>query len=500
MAKGTINVMHTEPSGPDLLDIAICGGTVVTATDSMRCDVGIKDGKVAVLERALERRAAKVVRADGKLVLPGGIDAHCHLDQQSPTGLRHADDFYSGTRSAAGGGTTTIIPFANQKKGEPLRAAVEAYRARAHGRAVVDYAFHMIVSDPNEQVIGQELPSLIREGYTSFKVFMTYDALRISDRQMLDLLSLSNRERALLMVHAENHDCIEWLTDALKRAGNTEPRFHAVAHSAIGESEATYRAISLAEVAGASVMIVHVSSGRALEEIERAQRRGLRVFAETCPQYLVLTDEHLNCSGFEGAKFICSPPPREGEDQEALWRGMNSGALHIFSSDHAPYLYEGPTGKKAGGERISFDRIVNGVPGLETRLPLLFSRGVQDGRIDLQQFVALTATNPARLYGLYPRKGTIAIGSDADIAIWDPDRDVTITHDKLHDAMDYTPYEGMSVRGWPVLTLSRGEIVAEDGDVTTLAGRGLFLLEDRIPGRRAERFAGRLESRNHLSQ
>jgi dihydropyrimidinase len=448
---------------------------------------------VVQLGEGLGRSAARVIEAHGKLVLPGGVDAHCHLDQQSPSGLAHADNFYSGTRSAAGGGTTTIIPFANQKPGATLRSIVEAYRARAAGQAVIDYAFHIIVSDPTEQVIGQELPSLIREGYTSFKVFMSYDALRISDREMLDLLDLARRERALLMVHAENHDCIEWLTDALKREGKTEPAFHAVAHSIPGESEATYRAIGLAEVAHASILIVHVSSARALKEIVRAQRRGVRVFAETCPQYLVLTEGRLACHGFEGAKFVCSPPPRTEADQEALWEGLRAGALNIVSSDHAPYRFDSAAGKKSHGEDAPFDKIANGVPGLETRLPLVFSRGVQEGRIDIQQFVALTATNPARLYGLYPRKGTIAVGSDADLAIWDPDLEVEITHSMLHDNMDYTPYEGIKVRGWPVLTLSRGEIVAEAGEVTASAGRGAFLLDDRINNRDA-RFASRLSS------
>ncbi|RWI87929.1 dihydropyrimidinase [Mesorhizobium sp.] len=482
--------MEIDPN--ERLDLAVCGGTVVTATDTMRCDIGIHEGRIVQLANGLAKRAEQVINVEGKLVLPGGVDAHCHLDQQSPSGLRHADDFFSGTRSAAGGGTTTIIPFANQKKGATLRSIVEDYRLRALNRAVVDYAFHIIVSDPNDQVIGQELPSLIGEGYTSFKVFMTYDALRITDLQMLTLLSLASREGALLMVHAENHDCIEWLTDALKSAGKTEPKFHGVAHSAVGETEATFRAISLAEVSGASLMVVHVSSARALEEIERAQARGLRVFAETCPQYLVLTQDNLCNCGFEGAKFVCSPPPRSVSDQRALWRGLASGSLHIFSSDHAPYRYEGATGKKSGGEHVPFDRIVNGVPGLETRLPILFSEGVQKGRIDIQQFVALTATNPARLYGLYPRKGTIAIGSDADLAVWDPGLEVEIKHEILHDAMDYTPYEGMKVRGWPMITISRGEVVCRNGEVTSSAGRGHFLLDDRIVTRGAGKFRNRL--------
>lgn len=476
------------------LDFAICGGTVVTATEQIRCDVGIKSGKIAVLAENLAGDAAEVYRADGKLVLPGGVDAHCHLDQESPSGLRHADDFYSGSRSAAGGGTTTIIPFANQKRGETLRAVVDAYRKRAEGRAVIDYAFHLIVSEPTDNVVGQELPSLIKEGYTSFKVFMTYDSLRLNDLQMLRLLELAEREKALMMVHAENHDCITWLTENLKLAGNTAPHFHAVAHSEVGEREATYRAIALAEIADARLLVVHVSSAQSLEEIQRAQSRGLRVFAETCPQYLVLTADHLDAEGFEGAKFVCSPPPRDRKSQEALWQGLSRGSIQVFSSDHAPYRFDDVGGKMHHGEHAAFDRIANGIPGLETRLALLFSEGVHRGRIDINQFVAVTSTNPAKLYGLYPRKGSIAVGSDADIAIWDPDLEVTIKAENLHDNMDYSPYEDFVLKGWPITTISRGEVVSSEMEVTTDAGRGQFLLETRVRSSDSKQFKSRLDS------
>lgn len=460
-------------------DTVVAGGTVVTAADTFRADVGIIDGRIACLSLGLASSAKKVIDASGLLVLPGGIDAHCHLDQESPAGIKHADDFLSGTKSAAAGGTTTIIPFANQRHGEPLRQAVESYRQKAE-KAVVDYAFHLILCDPSPHVIEQELPPLIKEGYTSFKVFMAYESLHVSDRQILELMDLSRRERTLVMIHAENHDCCEWLTVKLLSEGKTAPRYHAVAHGEPVEREATYRAISLAEVAGARVLIVHVSSGRAMQEIAAAQLRGIPVLAETCPQYLFLSDEDMNRSGFEGAKFMCSPPPRERENQEQIWRGIQTGVFQVFSSDHAPYQFEGTSGKGRHGQAAPFNKIANGVPGLATRLPLLFSAGVVQGRISLQRFVEITSTNPAKIYGLYPRKGSIAIGSDADITIWDAEKRVTIHKEILHDNMDYTPYEGMQVQGWPVLTMSRGEVVCKDGEVTAAQGRGRFLPCDRI--------------------
>lgn len=460
-------------------DTVVAGGQVVTAADTFRADVGIIDGRIACLAQGLAGSAAKVIDATDRLVLPGGIDAHCHLDQQSPAGINHADDFLSGTRSAAAGGTTTIIPFANQRHGQPLRLAVDAYREKAE-KAVIDYAFHLILCDPNAGVIGQELPSLIEEGYTSFKVFMAYDSLHVSDRQILELMDLSRRERTLVMIHAENHDCCEWLTEKLLAEGRTEPRYHAVAHGDPVEREATYRAIALAEVAGAQVLIVHVSSGNAMREIAAAQQRGIPVLAETCPQYLFLSEADMDRPGFEGAKFICSPPPRERGNQELIWRGIQTGVFQVFSSDHAPYRFEGTGGKGRHGHDAAFNRIANGVPGLATRLPLLFSAGVRQGRISLQRFVEITATNPAKIYGLYPRKGSIAVGADADLAIWDPGRKVMIRKEMLHDNMDYTPYEGMQVEGWPVITMSRGEVVCADGEVTAERGRGRFLPCDRI--------------------
>jgi len=455
-------------------DLVIRRGLVATASDAVVCDVGVTNGRIAALGAALPK-GSKEIDAQGLLVLPGGIDSHCHLAQRGPSGSRHADDFLSGTVSAACGGNTTIMPFANQMKGQSLRAVVDDYHRLAVGKAVIDYAFHMIISHPTPAVLGQELPALVASGHTSFKVFMTVDAFMLDDRQILEVLEAARREGALVMVHAENNDAIAFLSERLLREGRTEPKYHAVARPMAVEREATHRAISFAEITDVPILIVHVSGREAIEQIEWARQRGLKIYAETCPQYLFLSAEDLDRPGLEGAKFMCAPPMRGKENQQSVWQALQRGTFDVFSSDHAPFRFAGPDGKCLHGAGAPFTKVANGLPGLETRLPLLFSEGVGKGRIGLGDFVALSATNAARVYGLYPRKGTIAVGSDADIAIWDPDREVTITKSILHDKADYTPYEGMTVRGWPVMTLSRGEVLWEDGKVLATPGRGEFL-------------------------
>ena len=460
-----------------VFDLVIRGGTAATAVDVFRTDIGVRDGRIVALAADLPT-GNQEIDATGLLVLPGGIDAHCHLDQPTGDESVMADDFESGTRSAACGGTTTLMPFAAQMKGQSLREAVLDYHRRAKGKAFLDYAFHLIVTDPTPQVLGQELPALIRDGYTSFKIYMTYEALKLSDRQILDVLALARAERALVMIHAENADCIGWLTERLERAGDIAPKFHAAARPQIAEREATHRAIALAELVDTPILIVHVSGKEAIEQIRWAKSRGLRIYAETCPQYLFLTADNLAAPDFHGAKCVCSPPPRDKASQEAVWDGLRDGLFQVFSSDHAPFRYDDPKGKRVPKAASSFASIPNGIPGLETRLPLLFSAGVSEGRIDLCQFVALTATNAAKMYGLYPRKGSIAIGADADLAVWNPNQEVTITNDLLHHNVDYTPYEGMRVRGWPVTTIARGEVVWSDGKFDATRGRGQFLACD----------------------
>ena len=455
-------------------DLVIRNADVATASDRFQCDIGIRDGKIEALGKRLSA-GAEEIDASGLLALPGGVDAHCHLDQPMPHGMRMADDFFSGTRSAACGGTTTVIPFAAQAKGGSLTAAVEDYHRRAAGKAVIDYAFHLIVSDPTPQVLQEELPKLIRQGYTSFKVYMTYDDLKLNDREILELLSVAREHQALVMIHAENSDCIGWLTERLSDAGQTAPKYHAVSRPMAVEREATHRAITFSELVDVPILIVHVSGRDAIEQIRWAQGRGLRIYAETCPQYLFLTESDLGGEGYHGAKCVCSPPPRDRENQKAVWDGLSNGVFSIFSSDHAPFRYDDAHGKKLGGKEQPFQYIPNGIPGLETRLPLLFSGGVMAGRIDLHQFVALTATNPAKMYGLYPRKGSIVIGGDADIVLWDTKRKVVIDNALLHHEVDYTPYQGTTVQGWPVLTLSRGKVVSKDQAFVGTEGSGQFL-------------------------
>ena len=459
-------------------DTIIRGGTVVTASDSVACDVAIRDGRIAALGTDLGD-ADCVIDATGRLVLPGGVEGHCHIEQRSAVGgVMNADDFYTATRSAVFGGTTTVIPFAAQQKGESLRQVVENYHALAGPKAVIDYGFHLIVSDPTEQVLGQELPALIKDGFTSFKVYMTYDQLRLDDYQMLDVLSVARTHGGLVMIHAENHEMIKWLSTRLLDRGYSAPKYHAISHARIGEGEATHRAIELSKLIDVPILIVHVSTEEAMGEIRTAQSDGLKILGETCPQYLFLTADDLDRDGVEGAKFCCSPPPRDKAAQMAIWRGLANGTFHVFSSDHAPYRFD-ETGKLKAGPNPTFKQIANGVPGIELRLPLLFSEGVGKGRIDIHQFVALTATNVAKIYGIHPRKGTIAVGTDADIAIWDADKEITVTWDALHDNVGYTPYEGMRIKGWPVTVLSRGRIAVADGALALEPGSGTFLPRDR---------------------
>jgi dihydropyrimidinase len=455
-------------------DLIIRGGTVATASDTFKCDVGIAGGCIAALGTNLGA-AGDIVDATGKLVLPGGIDSHVHIAQPSGPGIVMADDFASATRSAAFGGNTMVLPFAMQQKGESLREVVTSYHAKAEGKCYVDVSFHLIIADASDAVLGQELPALVEDGYTSFKVFMTYEGLALSDMEMLNVMSVARETGALVMVHAENYDAIRFLTDRLERAGRTAPHFHAASRPIPVEREATYRAISLSELIDVPIMIVHVSNGQAMEEIRRAQQRGLKIYGETCPQYLVLTEKDLEGLNMEGAKYVCSPPPRDRESQEACWRGLQQGVFSVFSSDHCPFRYDDPQGKLVPKGRTSFRWVPNGIPGVETRLPILFSEGVGKGRISLNDFVALTATNHARMYGLYPKKGTIAVGADADIAIWDPDREVTITQSLMHGGSDYTPYEGIRVKGWPISTIVRGKFVVRDGQLVGKEGTGAYV-------------------------
>jgi dihydropyrimidinase len=406
--------------------------------------------------------------------MPGGVDSHCHVEQLSSSGKMCADDFYSATVAAAFGGTTSIIPFAAQHRGNSIVAVVDDYAKRAAEKAVIDYGFHLIIADPTPHALDEELPQMVKRGITSFKVYMTYELLRLSDGQMLDVLAAAEREKALVMVHAENHEMIQWLTKRLLERGHGAPKFHMSAHHPLAEAEATNRVVAFSRLLDVPVLIVHVSGGEAVQTIRAAQTLGARVFAETCPQYLFLKATDADKPGLEGAKWCCSPPPRDEASQEAVWEGLKDGTFQVLSSDHAPYRFD-ESGKLPKGDKTTFKEMANGVPGLQTRLPLLFSEGVGKKRISVQEFVALTATNHASMYGLAPRKGTIAVGSDADLAIWDPDKRVTLTAAMMKDNVGYTPYEGMTVTGWPATVLSRGRLTVHEEKLMVEKGSGKFI-------------------------
>ena len=452
-------------------DLAVRNGTIVTASDMVAAEIGIRDGKIAAIADRIEG-AAEEIDATGLWVLPGGIDSHVHISQPSGPDVAMADDFASATAAAAAGGNSFVMPFALQQRGTSLREAVDAYRRLAQGECYIDTAFHMIVSDPTPAVLGQELPALVQDGYTSFKVFMTYDDLVLSDRELLEVFAVAREQRALVMVHCEGYDTIRFMTERLERAGKTAPYYHAASRPEIVEREATHRAISHAELVDVPMMIVHVSGREAMEQIQWARQRGRKVFAETCPQYITLTADDLQGLNMEGSKYVCSPPPRDAESQAAIWAGIEQGVFDVFSSDHCPFRYEGTDGKQTPKARTSFRWVPNGIPGVETRLPILFSEGVSKGRITPQRFVELSSTNHAKMYGLYPGKGSLAVGFDADIALWDPRRQVTITQSILHHGADYTPWEGFDVTGWPVLTMVRGRVVARDGEIVGAKGHG----------------------------
>lgn len=458
-------------------DTVIRNGTVVTASDTFVSDVGIKGGRIVALALGLTE-ADEIIDATGLYVLPAGIDSHVHLDQPSGDGIVMADDFDSGTRSAAIGGNSTVLAFCMQEKGQSLREALKFYHAKAEGKCHVDVSFHLVITDPTTEVLGQELPALVEDGYTSLKVFMTYEGLRLRDDEILATLDTARRTGALVMVHCENEDAIRYLIGRHEEEGKFSPKYHATTRPVAAEREATHRALSLAEIVDVPIVIVHVSNREAMEEIRRARQRGQKIAGETCPQYLMLTADDLDLDGLDGAKYVCSPPPRDKASQEACWEGLEQGVFDLFSSDHCPFRFDDPEGKLNEKGKRHFRWIPNGIPGVATRLPILFSEGVMKGRIDINRFVALTSTNHAKLYGMYPQKGTIAIGADADIALWDPKAEVMLTNEVLQHGADYTPYEGIQVKGWPVRLLVRGKTITDDKSLTH-SGFGQYIQRKR---------------------
>lgn len=454
-------------------DLLVRGGTVGTATDVCQADIGIVAGQIAAIGRDLPP-GREEIDASGRLVLPGGVDSHCHIEQLSASGLRNADTFLSATTSAAMGGTTTVITFAAQHVGMSLTKVADDCHVMAERGAVVDYAFHLILADPRPEVLKDELPALARAGHGSLKVFMTYDRLRVDDTQFLDVLDAARTHGQMVCVHAENHGMITWMGKRLLAGGFTQPRYHVPSHPRVGEIEAIQRAIWCAALVDQPLMIFHVSTAEGAAVIHRALGEGHKVWGETCTQYLTLSAKDLDRPGIEGAKWMCSPPLREPSDQEALWRALRIRTLQTVSSDHAPYRMD-ESGKLAMGSGANFKQIANGMPGLEMRLPVLFDAIVSQGRMSIPDFVELTATAPARIYGLAPKKGNIAIGADADLVLWDAERKVTIADGPRHDLAGYTPFEGRKLKGWPETILLRGKVIAKSGALVATAGSGQWL-------------------------
>lgn len=454
-------------------DCIIRGGSVLVDGGLSSVDVGVIGGRIAALQTGLAD-GARVIDATDRLVLPGGVDSHAHIEQGVPGRFVNVDTFESGTASAAVGGTTTVICFARQGKGESLRAAVDAYH-KAALRSRIDYAFHLMITDPVRDVIEQELPALVAAGNRSIKVFMTYDVSRLTDAEVLRVFAAARRLRAMVCIHAEHHDIVEFYKTALVDAGLTAPKYHAWSRPMLVERECTHRAIALAEALDVPIQIFHLSGAASANEVAQARARGLKVWGETCPQFLVLTADDLDRPGFEGTKYICSPALRTKDDQRALWEALRNGTINNVSSDHTPVRSDVPASDGTAGDTRSFAQVPSGIPGIAARLPIVFSEGVSRGRIDLATFAAITATNPAKLFGLWPRKGEIAVGADADLVLWDANREVTLTNRLMQHGADATPYEGLRVKGWPVITILRGSIICSDGLVTGPIGGGAFL-------------------------
>ena len=447
------------------------GGTVITAEGSYQADVLVEDEKIIAVGAALSSDGAETVDASAKLVMPGFIDAHTHMDMPFG-GTVTADDWATGTAAAAAGGTTTIIDFALQEEGGTLAGAVETWTEKARDKALIDYGFHVAITDLRDDV-KTELPSLAAKGIASVKIFMAYKGtpLYSEDDDLFEVLQLSKDAGVLVLVHAENGDVIAKLQEQALARGDVAPRFHALTRPPQVEAEATGRAIRLAEVAGAPILIVHVSCAPALEEIHRAHQRGQTVYAETCPQYFAFSYSDLAREGFEGAKYVCSPPLRDESNRPALWNGLKVGDLQIFGSDHCSFNYEGQ--KEMG--RDDFTLIPNGLPGAEERAMALWTLGVVEGRLSENQFIAALSTNQARIYGMYPKKGALVPGADADIVLWDPKFSVTATAENRHGNVDYTPYEGMAFDGGPASVYVRGRLVYRDGEIIGEHGSGRFV-------------------------
>lgn len=453
----------------------VTNGRIITAVDDYRADIRIIDGVITDIGRGLSDPNAEVIDAAGRLVIPGGVDPHTHLENPSGSTMT-SDTFLTGSRAAAVGGTTTLIDFAKQNKGETLHYAYDAWQTKARGRTCIDYGFHVIVVEIDEARLA-EVPDLIASGVTSVKMYMAYRGrMMVDDGTLFRTMLAFKANGGLVALHAENGDVIDVLVRQAVAAGHTAPKYHAVTRPPILEAEAVHRAICIAEVAESPVYFVHLSSRQALEALQRGRDRGLPVFAETCPHYLVLDDSRYDAPGFEGAKYVLTPPLRPVEHQEALWRGVRSGDIAVISTDHCPFCF---ANQKIIG-REDFSKIPNGGPGIENRLSLIYNAGVHGGRISNNQFVDLIATQPAKIFGLFPRKGTIAVGSDGDLVIFDPQRAFTISASTQLMNVDYSMYEGMSGRGSVETVLLRGKPIVRDGTYIGQPGDGQYVPRQRF--------------------
>jgi len=459
------------------MTLLIKNGEIVTATDRYVADILVDGESIAAIGKDLSMPVDRTIDATGLYVMPGGIDVHTHMDLPFG-GTRASDDFETGTIAAAYGGTTTIIDFAVQGMGEPLQKAYEEWRTKAEGKVAIDYALHMIVRDLPEAKL-PDMDEMIREGVTSFKLFMAYPGVfMVDDATIFRALRRTGDNGGFICMHAENGGVIDELVKKALLNGQTAPKYHALTRPAEAEGEATGRAIALSEMAGVPIYIVHLSAAQALAKVKEARDRGLPAYAETCPQYLFLSYDNYEEPGFEGAKYVMSPPLRPKWHQDELWKGLAADDLNVVSTDHCPFcMKEGAHGMPIQKElgKDDFSKIPNGAPGVETRLMLLYEGGVRQNRITLNRFVQLVSTAPAKLFGLFPRKGTVAVGSDADLVLFDPAAVTTLSYKTLHMRVDYNPYEGRVVTGAAKTVLSRGEVIVEGGKFTGRPGRGKFL-------------------------
>jgi len=454
----------------------IIGGTVVTSEKAFRADIAIDKGKIKKIAPAITDETQETIDATDQFILPGGIDVHTHFDMPFG-GTVTSDDFFTGTVASACGGTTSIIDFAIQEKGKSLKDAIDLWHQKADNKSVVDYGFHIAITDLNEDT-WDELHTLTTQGISSIKVFLAYkNSLMINDETIFKLLQESTKFGLLVMAHCENGDVIDVLTKQLLEEGKTLPIYHALSRPAELEDEATHRAIKLAGVANAPLYIVHLSSQGALESVRQAHLNKQPVYAETCPHYLVLSMDQYSKPAFEGAKYVMSPPLRGKHHQAALWKGLAEKTLSVIGSDHCAFNFRSQTSASGGKElgKDDFSKIPNGIPGVETRLPLLYSEGVTKNKINLNQLVDMTSTMPAKLFGLYPTKGEIAEGSDADIVIINPKKRIELTVNKLHQNVDYCPYEGMRLKGMIYHVLLRGTTIVRKGSFLGAKGMGEFL-------------------------